>query len=318
MAEPKMKPKLNNSFGLVLINRLKPYRENIKVILSGILFGLSPTITALITAILIGELKINIFIWVPIAAVILAIAGYFLSRRPTETIPILINGLIPSEPGALLKSESGTTVYIVYIDEETDMKEEEIFRGYADEDGRIEEHISSENVDRLVLIRARHAGYEPQEFRMTIPRHGIVLTVKMETDGVYEGELRGKNVGDLSDHYNAALMFSEQYRVQYIQSAANIDSHPFARIPIVFWLVVYIISILAFAGDYLRFEDSFLLKWESYAHSVYFSAVTITTLGFGETYPTTDWLRIAVSSEAILGVFVVGLALNSLFYEPRR
>ena len=73
------------------------------------------------------------FIWVPSVALIFVIVGFFLSRHSTRDIPILINGLIPSERGAKSKEESGTTVYIVYVDEETNEKEEEIFRGYADE-----------------------------------------------------------------------------------------------------------------------------------------------------------------------------------------
>lgn len=258
------------------------------------------------------------FIWVPSVAAIFIVVGYFLSRRPTQDIPILINGLIPSERGAKSKDESGTTVYIVYVDNESKAKEEEIFRGYADEDGRVEAHISSDNVGRSVLIRARHAGYKPEEFQMTIPRHGIVHTMKMITDGVYSGKLRGKEVGNLAAYYDEARSAAEVDRARYIQNAANISSHPFARIPVPFWLASYIASILAFAGDYWRFGDSFHAKWESFAHSVYFSTVTITTLGYGETFPKTDTLRMAVSVEAILGIFVVGFALNFLFYGPRR
>ena len=258
------------------------------------------------------------FIWVPSVAVILVIVGYFLSRQSTRDIPILINGLIPSERGAKSKEESGTTVLIFYADEDPKDKKAQIFRGYADEDGRVEANISSDNVGRSVEIRARHAAYKSDEFRMTIPRHGIVHTMKMEKDGVYNGKIRGKDVGDLAAHYDEALSAAEVDRARYIQNAASISRHPFARIPVLFWLVVYIASILAFAGDYWLFGGSFHNTWETFAHSVYFSTVTITTLGYGETYPTTDPLRMAVSIEAILGIFVVGFALNSLFYGPRR
>ena len=258
------------------------------------------------------------FIWVPLTAVMLFWVGWFLSRRPTTEIPILINGLIPSEPGAKSKKESGTTVYIVYVDKETDAKEEEIFRGYADEEGRVEAHISSENVGRSVLIRARNAAYTSEEFRMIIPRHGIIHTVRTEKDRAYGGTPRGKDVGNLTEYYSASRSAAEVDRDRYIRAAASIASHAFARIHVSFWLAAYIASILAFAGDYWRFGDSFYTKWESFFHCVYFSTVTITTLGYGETYPMTDQLRIAVSIEAILGIFIVGFALNSLFYGPRR
>ncbi len=153
---------------------------------------------------------------------------------------------------------------------------------------------------------------------MTIPRYGIIHAMKMEKDGVYNGRIRGKDVGNLAAYYNEALTAAEVDRARYIQNAARISSHPFARIHVFFWLVVYVVSIFAFAGDYWRFDDSFHATWESFVHSVYFSTVTITTLGYGETFPKTDALRLAVSFEAVLGIFVVGFALNSLFYGPRR
>lgn len=45
----------------------------------------------------------------------------------------------------------------------------------------------------------------------------------------------------------------------------------------------------------------------------YFSSATITTAGYGDIVPVTGWARAAVSAEAILGVVLVGLFLNSLF-----
>lgn len=44
----------------------------------------------------------------------------------------------------------------------------------------------------------------------------------------------------------------------------------------------------------------------------YFSAVTITTLGYGDISPTSDLGRIVASSEAVLGVTFIGLFLNAL------
>lgn len=44
----------------------------------------------------------------------------------------------------------------------------------------------------------------------------------------------------------------------------------------------------------------------------YLSAVTITTVGYGDIVPLTTTARLLVSSEAILGIVVIGLFLNSL------
>ena len=51
-------------------------------------------------------------IWIPLTIFGLVIAGWLLSRQTSNLIPVFVNGLIPSLPGAMEKSESGTTVYV--------------------------------------------------------------------------------------------------------------------------------------------------------------------------------------------------------------
>ncbi len=48
---------------------------------------------------------------------------------------------------------------------------------------------------------------------------------------------------------------------------------------------------------------------------LYFSAVTITTLGYGDIVPISDRSRILVGVESVLGLILVGLFLNSLSHE---
>ena len=55
----------------------------------------------------------------------------------------------------------------------------------------------------------------------------------------------------------------------------------------------------------------------SFARMFYFSAVTITTLGYGDIVPITDSARIAVAVESILGIVLVGLFINSVFREQK-
>jgi hypothetical protein len=45
---------------------------------------------------------------------------------------------------------------------------------------------------------------------------------------------------------------------------------------------------------------------------LYLSSVTITTLGYGDIVPVTCSARMLIASEAILGVILAGLFLNSL------
>ncbi len=51
---------------------------------------------------------------------------------------------------------------------------------------------------------------------------------------------------------------------------------------------------------------------------LYLSAVTITTLGFGDVTPITGTARALVGSEAVLGVVVIGLFLGTLALYARR
>ena len=53
----------------------------------------------------------------------------------------------------------------------------------------------------------------------------------------------------------------------------------------------------------------------NFGRMFYFSAVTITTLGYGDIVPITRISRTLVTVEAILGVVLVGLFLNSLAYQ---
>jgi hypothetical protein len=54
-----------------------------------------------------------------------------------------------------------------------------------------------------------------------------------------------------------------------------------------------------------------------FARMVYLSAVTITTLGFGDLIPTTDWGRFAIGLEAVLGVFIAGMFINAVASRGR-
>lgn len=64
-----------------------------------------------------------------------------------------------------------------------------------------------------------------------------------------------------------------------------------------------------FASTIYGFPNSF---GDNYWRMFYFSSVTLTTLGFGDIVPVSNVARILISIEAILGVVIIGLFLNSL------
>lgn len=253
-------------------------------------------------------------IFIPLAIVSIILGAWWFSRARSKKISVFVNGLIPSEPGAESKAESGTTVWITYWDNEADQPGEEIFRGYANEKGIVSATIDSKNVGRSVLIRVRHAAYVFEDLKMNIPEYGLVHTVKMNKDGVYNGKIRGADVGNLEKYYHASVTNAEEHRTQILAAQAKADTHPMARIPSLFWLLSYCGLLLSSALDFWRMPKSFSLEqWDSFLHAVYFSAVTITTLGYGDIHPYNEVARIGVSLEAVGGILILGFALNSIF-----
>ena len=256
-------------------------------------------------------------IWIPLSIILFIATGWFLSSRQIAQIPVFINGLIPSLPNAKSEQECGTTVYVIYTEKDSPEEEEEIYRGYADDEGRVMAMISAKSTGRRVMIKYREDGFESDEFETTIPRHGIIHTVKMEKDKVFNGQHRGKEIADLKKHYEEAMAYAEFQREKYISAFDKVIGFPFARIRVEFWLISYFVLIMACALDYWNNAAAFMNTFSSFTHALCFSVITITTLGYGESYPTTDLIRMACSVEAILGVFLVGFSLNSLFRGPR-
>lgn len=81
------------------------------------------------------------------------------------------------------------------------------------------------------------------------------------------------------------------------------------------WVLAYLVITLFFAFIYY-YSD---YKWggsepiNGFADSLYFSIVTITSLGFGDIFPVSGSpMRIPVMTEAILGVITIGIFLNDL------
>jgi len=87
--------------------------------------------------------------------------------------------------------------------------------------------------------------------------------------------------------------------------------------------IIYLLVALMFSSIY-RFlshwePSSFNAPLESWMDSMYFSVVTITTLGYGEIHPTQAISKILVVSEVLLGllllVVMLGTAISTSFFE---
>lgn len=70
--------------------------------------------------------------------------------------------------------------------------------------------------------------------------------------------------------------------------------------------------------DYARLEDGRPSRAGTLERMLYFSAVTATTVGYGDIVPLTAKARAAVGLEAVLEIVLVGLFLNALFTGIKR
>lgn len=78
-------------------------------------------------------------------------------------------------------------------------------------------------------------------------------------------------------------------------------------------LIFYIPSLLDLLGLYeVKPKEFFDPGIVTPIDAIYFSIVSITTLGFGDINPTSQIMRVAVSVEVLLGIITIGQALHSI------
>lgn len=78
--------------------------------------------------------------------------------------------------------------------------------------------------------------------------------------------------------------------------------------------ILYLVLILVFGTIYWLFPS----LWEEplgFIESYYFSVITITTLGYGDITPYTDTAMALAAAEALSGILIIGLFLNSLAHS---
>lgn len=80
---------------------------------------------------------------------------------------------------------------------------------------------------------------------------------------------------------------------------------------IIYFGLAIIVVILLFAFIYCGISSS-IKNVDGFCSALYFSIVTITTLGFGEMYPLDGFARVVVCLEVLVGVVSVGVFLNSI------
>ncbi len=78
------------------------------------------------------------------------------------------------------------------------------------------------------------------------------------------------------------------------------------------YLLTYIGLVVFFTLVYWLFPSSLGLAIDNFVEALYFSVVTMTTLGFGDISPKTVIGQVLVTLQVFLGVMLLGLFLNAL------
>lgn len=77
--------------------------------------------------------------------------------------------------------------------------------------------------------------------------------------------------------------------------------------------IYYVPSLLSLIGfTEIKSGDYFSQQLKTPIDAIYFSVVSITTLGFGDINPLSQTMRTVVSIEVLLGIFTIGQALNDI------
>ncbi|MCZ0752397.1 potassium channel family protein [Aeromonas enteropelogenes] len=78
------------------------------------------------------------------------------------------------------------------------------------------------------------------------------------------------------------------------------------------YALCYLSLIPIFALIYSLVDLSLGAHTKGLVTYLYFSVVSITTLGYGDVLPNSSWAQIAAASESLLGIILIGLFLNAL------
>lgn len=77
------------------------------------------------------------------------------------------------------------------------------------------------------------------------------------------------------------------------------------------WLIFYLENIWFFSIVYLYFPHDFSRDIMHYFDSLYFSVITMTTLGYGEIHPESNVAKLFVSIQSLIGILLLGAYLNN-------
>jgi len=89
---------------------------------------------------------------------------------------------------------------------------------------------------------------------------------------------------------------------------SRFPTHPLRTILITF--VTFSYQVIGYAVFFVALESHFSRKIEGILDAIYFSFVTITTLGYGEIKPTTPWGKLIIIFELLTGLYFLVIVIS--------
>ncbi|MCW8966162.1 MAG: potassium channel family protein [Candidatus Pacearchaeota archaeon] len=241
--------------------------------------------------------------------------GFLIGRKyPEETyLPIFINGLSPGVDDGQGEDNKGTRVGVFDLEKEKGKPGRQILLCYADTNGEVKGKISTKYIGKKIKIVIRDVAYHFIDTEQEVTTQGLHYTAKLTKDRVYSGPPSNPEV---YEKWNTEFEYVKAQKTMHQRLADAGDK--LGSIPPIAWGGAYLGLIIIFALLYTINISGLKISYEEeniffvFLHMVYFSIVTITTLGYGDITPTDAVNQLLVGLESISGIIILGLFLNSI------
>jgi hypothetical protein len=168
---------------------------------------------------------------------------------------------------------------------------------------------------RLMLIMENFENDELKGVIRTNPKITYSLNVRHSIYYKYSGWIENRFI-QIEDFYSSPFNHNKELEKAFKRKLFPYDYTNVS--PDIFILPIkrsLDSKIIDFANATIGFPSK---QSGHFYRMLYLSAVTITTLGYGDIVPITNLARMLIAVESVLGIILIGLFLNAISYESRN
>jgi len=174
------------------------------------------------------------------------------------------------------------------------------------------------NIEAKILVYERFTiKLFKRYFPTSAPLHNIAISILLI---ISFGLVKLNNLGIVLGCFISLIVIIDilicRTSVAFI---SRFPTHPLRTV--LSTLLTFTYQVIGYAVFILASENHFTRKIEGILDSIYFSFVTITTLGYGEIKPTSPWGKLLIIFELIIGLYFLVIILSvivSWINEPPK